>query len=357
MAHKSPAMSFFELGMGPHNALFAQLSARELVRLMQTCRLIYDLAHQICFNPMRLLCPFFGDPTQVERFQQIQAETQILISGSIALQYFDRTTYPESDLDPYAYGKFAVRSHCDVYKQLAAPIVAKPKLSNYPMPNDIADVLDFTKWDKKIQLILAKSTPIEVILDFHSTCVMNVLTHAHAYAFYPQSTFLDRRAWEIGIDEIGGRGEARRKYVNRGRQMVSTPACREFAEGIRWVGGHFTWTLPLERRRASVPEFELISTNSWRLEMSSFYGIPFESKHSRLQYDYFVIEAEWSRKFTRDQVKFVLVFLLCIYLSVPSVCRRASQDAYADRGLLKLLVQHREGLLKRRPQFTRNAEA
>ncbi|KAF8184150.1 hypothetical protein K438DRAFT_1487164, partial [Mycena galopus ATCC 62051] len=71
----------------------------ELVRLMQTCRRIHSLVKDACFDADRLLFPFFG--AKARDFREIQAHTGTIISGSMALQFFNRLTWPNSDLDLY----------------------------------------------------------------------------------------------------------------------------------------------------------------------------------------------------------------------------------------------------------------
>ncbi|KAJ7102719.1 hypothetical protein C8R44DRAFT_716030 [Mycena epipterygia] len=283
MDQKSPGMRFFELGMGPHDALFSQLSGRELARLMCTCRCVYWLVQDTCFNLPRLLYPFFGDAREVERFQAIQAQTATVISGSIALQFFNRLTWPDSDLDLYTHratAELPVRfllfngytfdprksQKADALVQLTVSVKDKPP--SY-LGRGIADVLDFHKGDKKIQLIIATSTPMETIISFHSTPVMNILTHDYGYALYPRSTFVTKEA--LVVETVGAGQEAgRQKYVDRGWKMIDTPSLSSTSElgvrMLRWVGDSFTWKMPLLRPNASSRTPDLSPINSWQLE-------------------------------------------------------------------------------------------
>ena len=58
------------------------------------------------FSIDKLLSPYFT-PTEVTQFRELQSQTGTLISGSTALQLFDRVTYSESDLDLYVEHRFS----------------------------------------------------------------------------------------------------------------------------------------------------------------------------------------------------------------------------------------------------------
>ncbi|KAJ6530282.1 hypothetical protein B0H19DRAFT_1006407 [Mycena capillaripes] len=277
----SPAMRFFEIHMGPHHLLFAHIPTHDLVRLMCTCRRIYTLVKNVCFDLHRLLLPFFGDTTEVQRFRLMQSLTDTLISGSIALQYFNRLTWPESDLDVYVYRPSArivvdfivtngytfgprKSQNKDVSEQLSVSISDIPP--SY-LGRGIADVLDFHKGDKKIQVIVAESTPMETILGFHSTVVMNVITHDNAFALYPRLTFVTKQALVVETDGAGQEA-GKQKYVDRGWTMIRSPSLSRKSElGVRllrWVGDKFTWTISLPP--LTIDTTDLCRINSWQLD-------------------------------------------------------------------------------------------
>ncbi|KAJ6530291.1 hypothetical protein B0H19DRAFT_1192712 [Mycena capillaripes] len=265
IAQNSPAMRFFELHMGPHDLLFVHIPTYDLVRLMCTCRCVYSLVKNVCFDLHRLLLPFFGDTTEVQRFRLMQSLTDTLISGSMALQYFNRLTWPESDLDVYAYRPsahiavdFVVTNgytydprksqNKNVSEQLS--VTTRDRPPSY-LGRGIADVLDFHKGAKRIQVIVAESTPMETILGFHSTVVMNVITHDNAFALYPHSTFATKQALVVGPMDAGKQA---------GRQNKSELGVRL----LRWVGDKFTWTMSLPP--LTIDTTDLCRINSWQLD-------------------------------------------------------------------------------------------
>ena len=58
------------------------------------------------FRVDRLLSRYFNS-IEILRFRKLQYLTGALISGSTAIEFFDRTIYPDSELDVYVELKFA----------------------------------------------------------------------------------------------------------------------------------------------------------------------------------------------------------------------------------------------------------
>jgi hypothetical protein len=90
--------------MGSHDVLFSQILARDLVRQTPTnanITLPVQSPYRARFDLHRLLPRFFGEPAQVKEFRQIQSQTETIISGSMTLQFFNRLTWSNTDLDLY----------------------------------------------------------------------------------------------------------------------------------------------------------------------------------------------------------------------------------------------------------------
>ena len=120
----------------------------------------------------------------------------MLISGSIALQFFERAVYPESDLDLYVEiryyqviaawlisigytykprpGQYSEKEILNTKKSFAPKggvKFAEPSTADYK-DFGVADVYDFHKSDPddcKIQLVVSHYSPLEPILRFHSS--------------------------------------------------------------------------------------------------------------------------------------------------------------------------------------------
>ncbi|KZV70733.1 hypothetical protein PENSPDRAFT_432296 [Peniophora sp. CONT] len=250
----------------------------------------------------RVLSPFFRD---VDGFRGIQAKTGALVSGSTALQLFDRTTYANSDLDLYVDYRFAddvvtyllegeeyvferrenqdPNAHVALNNLLHAEnmygnLAPAPVMEGY-LGRGIRNVLDFTRGDKKIQLITSKKAPLDIILLFHSTCVMNVITHQHAYALFPRATLEDRVTLAINTAGEGERWDiARAKYAKRGWRVVdlgnedlAIKESTDFQCMNRWVGDSETWTVPLLPKLPQLGD-DFMTVNAFRLAYTEEHG-------------------------------------------------------------------------------------
>ncbi|OCH90000.1 hypothetical protein OBBRIDRAFT_693748, partial [Obba rivulosa] len=240
--------------------------------LARTCRAAHDIVCSYvshAFSVEALLLRFFPDPLA---FRSIQARTGTLISGSAALQFFDRDHYPEADLDLYVYMraryevgafllaagyKFEPNSNQNPNFNIA---VSDPKLltrsGGYTM-RGVASVLTFRKpsaapgrEDLKVQMIIAARAPMEVVLGFHSTCVMNVIAYDKAYSLYPRATFEDRCSL-VCRPEGPQQDVALAKYEARGWKMHSLPFFlrhnhrHAFRLGPRSISDADSWAIPL----------------------------------------------------------------------------------------------------------------
>ncbi|KAF8900276.1 hypothetical protein CPB84DRAFT_1815433 [Gymnopilus junonius] len=291
------------------DVLFSVLSPADLLRYSRTCRSTHAAVSAYIrrtFTIHDLLSRFFT-PLEINTFRYYQSRTGMFISGSTALQFFNRETYPDSDLDIYVEHRYS-RTIAFWLLSIGYSFVPRPRFQdedleealrqnmaydnvNFTVPaqasaffestsmgyfgRGVANVYNFTKSDpsRKIQLITAFHSPLEVILNFHSTCVMNVITHDTAYSLYPIATFEQKRALVIST-EGSKQDTARTKYSERGWDMVERLTYDEvndprsaFAPGSRYVGDSKCWKIPIS------PSLDLresfVEINSWNLRYRS----------------------------------------------------------------------------------------
>ncbi|KAI5886714.1 uncharacterized protein SCHCODRAFT_02672851 [Schizophyllum commune H4-8] len=253
-------------------ALCSCFNTRDLVRYSQVCRdtrrAVQSYSSQ-AFQLHRTLVNFMS-VDEVRAFRQLMRETGTLISGSVAIHFFSRTDVGESGLDLYMEGDNAHNVAAFVQKLGYAyqpRMYQNQRIHNaiahatsryairdsaiYEMPA-ILDKFTFDREGTKIHLLVADLSAIDAILDFHSTVVMNIITHRAAYALYPQSTFKANMGICFDEDPINGDSS---KYRERGwdlRCAVEDRACRslhgEITNNERYVGDRYTWTINFDDR-------------------------------------------------------------------------------------------------------------
>ncbi|KAJ3510693.1 hypothetical protein NLJ89_g4533 [Agrocybe chaxingu] len=297
------------------DTIFDNIGPGDLIRYSRTCREAREAVaaySRRAFHLEGVLSCYFT-PTQILKFRELQFETGALISGSTALQLLDRTKYETSDLDVYVAQrgckpiafwlqsigyKYVPRLPRFPYTQIVPELQTLDTALDYMrphMPQILAidrerddehqfldprdngysgglNIYDFKKPNDevKIQLITTWQAPLECVLNFHSTCVMNFITYDKAISLYPQATFDQRRAlachpnWQ-------GRREAYAKYRSRGWKIIKNAWRLEaedpespFALGIRRVGDSKCWTVPI-CPKLEFPE-STMEANTWYLE-------------------------------------------------------------------------------------------
>ncbi|KIK56018.1 hypothetical protein GYMLUDRAFT_174917 [Collybiopsis luxurians FD-317 M1] len=257
-------------------AIYSGVSKTSHQEMLNFSRLAFDLT--------QVLSQFFLDQ-EIIQFRVIQALTRMVISGSTALQFLQRESYPNSDLDIYVEHCFAhivghflmslhytfdpqnnSRNNFDtaitaIHLRSEADPVHQYSLSH------IARVYNFVKGaNQRIQLITAVFSPLDIILNFHSTVVMNVISYSHAYSIYPHATFEDRTSLICSCKEGPELDQALQKYINRGWTIINadgdlkghypadhTPTHADPGDRLasfqvgkeRRLGDRHTWVLPL----------------------------------------------------------------------------------------------------------------
>jgi hypothetical protein len=136
--------------------------------------------------------PYFT-PSETNQFRIIQAFTGLLVSGSAAFQLFIRRSRCDprvstSDLDLYMehrygliVGKFLVWcqyefvARLDQFRDFAMAVTeVEGKIRGYADRNysdgrGFAGVYNFVKGGMKIQLITARNSALDIVLNFHSS--------------------------------------------------------------------------------------------------------------------------------------------------------------------------------------------
>ncbi|TDL17060.1 hypothetical protein BD410DRAFT_730555 [Rickenella mellea] len=243
-----------------------------IYRFGRTCKLLRRTTQFYCkraFDINARLRHFLADPVG---FRTLMARTGTIISGSNALQFMGRTVYRHSDLDVYTeqrhskeVGRWLVeqegytfRPHTDQPHDFESATETRTDVDDpeYKI-NSVYSVLDFVSApladgsQRTVQVIIAMKSVMECVFEFHSTAVMNVITHCAAYSLYPKGTFEEMRSL-VTDGRYTLHRRALEKYAARGYRNVAQLMPNEADSPTspfrpeRWVGDDVTWILPLD---------------------------------------------------------------------------------------------------------------
>ncbi|KAI9026223.1 hypothetical protein DFJ74DRAFT_766588 [Hyaloraphidium curvatum] len=212
------------------DALFPRLPPDALFRLARASKLMHAVVSAYAvraFDPDPAIARFFADPA---RFRRVLGKARAAVSGSFPLQILGRVMYPGSDMDIYVHASGAVDlcafmlaeegyAYQAEAEELARakgnPLEAlRRRLSN--IEHEIESGLGREAWETyfghfallhfqrtapagelTVQIIVCRGSPFASIMRFHSTCVMNILTHRHLFSLYPSTTFSRLAALEL----------------------------------------------------------------------------------------------------------------------------------------------------------------
>ncbi|TEB35065.1 hypothetical protein FA13DRAFT_1728861 [Coprinellus micaceus] len=262
-----------------YNVVLACLSPADIIRLGKTCRLLRDAVasfQSLAYNINRHLEHFVSDPLALRK---LQVKYKFLISGSNALQFLDRTFYYGSDLDIFVYPENVkelgshlidhegyIFQHSEKQEPKYEDVAITPRnlsvlhrtasQGEFVYNSQLSDLLKFKnkKRDLEIQLISCRRSPLDCILYFHSTPVVNFITADMAYSLYPKATFDKRIALQFGYEWHEATGKAYKKYAERGWEFFSKLTWDKAKEiqpctipdTIRYLDDEHTWRVPLD---------------------------------------------------------------------------------------------------------------
>ncbi|KAJ3523940.1 hypothetical protein NMY22_g11218 [Coprinellus aureogranulatus] len=212
-----------------------------------------------------------------QEFRRVLAETGAVVTGSQAIQYFDRQPQlPGSDLDIFTRVGGALplmmfltsqgyvkRLRCWPFSGDSYPAITEvfsiTSSQNFRTGGGdvgIVGVLDFEKarWvpkkgfmdAKKVQVIIVNRPPIEqIVLRFHSTGVMNFITHKQAVSLFPFATFEKRIFYVSKTTPMGDEWKPAwiDKYSKRGFSIDTRERHPFLVVGKRFIDDEHTWCI------------------------------------------------------------------------------------------------------------------
>ncbi|KAJ6579172.1 hypothetical protein DFH09DRAFT_913344 [Mycena vulgaris] len=232
---------------------------------------------KIVWDPDRHFQPWFGDCT--EDFRSVLYESGAIVSGSQILQFLDRTTYLNSDMDiflriggvltmgnwleargysrtcdsedyvnHFKFQRDVIQTACRVITGGARLETAVKGVYNYR--RFVGSTTDI--YNQKIQLVAVDTNPVQHLLfDFHSTAVMNYMSCDTIVSVFPLSTFILRKSY---ISRTRPESPARisawkDKYRARGFRLInkrSRGKHGDLKQGKRTSTDRHSWTMTLK---------------------------------------------------------------------------------------------------------------
>ncbi|KAI0148170.1 hypothetical protein F4776DRAFT_660343 [Hypoxylon sp. NC0597] len=274
------------------------LDTEDVLNLARTSTAIRRNIMDNDWNINSKLARFIKDPTG---FRSQLGHSDALISGSFALQFFERITWLDSDLDIVVRdgenleGLANFLTTVEGYKMTEEQGPYKPNQDTYikevqtymySMKGD-ANVDGNKSAKSKIQLTVTHCIPLLAILrTYYTTAVINFISWDKAYSLFPRATFLYHETMPLKpVNEHFGRLHS--KYSERGWRMRTQPITYDVYPGRkspfgqkanRRVGDEDTWKIRLDTTFVERPS-KPISV----LEYSGFQLCSLMNHEERLQ--------------------------------------------------------------------------
>ncbi|MCJ1402670.1 hypothetical protein MMC11_005890 [Xylographa trunciseda] len=238
------------------------LGIAEIIALTRTCRKLSSLYRQILkfeWNILPRLRRFVDNP---EGLLSKLGQCEALISGSFALQFFERVTWRESDLDLFVRDGNGAEDLCEYLENVEkCELVSINDNESYSMV-DLVVTQTYTRLSNldgsscKIQVVRTEFIPVQAILrGFYTSAVINFISWNKAYSMFPSPTFIDHKTYltRKPDDYLGG---LLAKYSERGwrSQEVLWPEEEKSSHPIqrsRRVADRLSWIIPLDVRNVS----------------------------------------------------------------------------------------------------------
>ncbi|ESK89567.1 hypothetical protein Moror_8700 [Moniliophthora roreri MCA 2997] len=298
--------NIFELPPTTHDHLFRDLSVKDLLYVSKASRAANAAVkefHKRAFRIENILSPYFNH-RDIRAFRILQFTFGVLIGGSTALSFFERYPYPDSDLDLYVEFRY-----CGILAHFLEGVGYRYSPAEFvdgSQPKDLTEAIEHSirrasptapdrseQYDlkgmtgvftfvrdngKKIEVIASRANPFEVLLGYHSTVVLNIVSYSYAISLYPRSTLLDRVALKLHVRTTKA-AEACEKYEKRGWTMItSVDAATAVSRNsdlnmfVRHLNDRFCWRIPLDPVDDFVPGISRLGDGvlellqSWKLD-------------------------------------------------------------------------------------------
>ncbi|KAH8801842.1 hypothetical protein DL96DRAFT_1774268 [Flagelloscypha sp. PMI_526] len=262
------------------------LTGLDLCRFKSVCTASFHIVDEYMYRMFtvdRIFSPFFT-PEQTILLRQIQFDTSFLVSESAAVQFFERTNYPGSDLNLYIEEEvdtnslfqflegcgYTFKNSSSQPPSLNEALAAKNDWiplsdtyreyeSDYDPPWFMATFFFEQQHPSGppivVQVTVSTGPALAPIFDMHSTVSMNIITPMNAISLFPVSSFhlyetlvttpnMDESEREAGLKKYSVRGWTTLRY-KKVWYLDDCESPEELDAYIRHIGDEYCWTIPL----------------------------------------------------------------------------------------------------------------
>ena len=160
--------------------IFDLSPTQEIFRMSRSCRLIYTETKRYWSSKLkctRLLQPFCNSETEINNMMDMILLTGAIISGSAALQLFERTSFNNNEIDiyvnfnQYKNAEMSIKRTSFQQKKQDSKSLKSILGNCFPFIDEIVKLQTFIKpnLNKRIHLIGTRESPVLAILNFHSS--------------------------------------------------------------------------------------------------------------------------------------------------------------------------------------------
>ncbi|PPQ78375.1 hypothetical protein CVT24_001410 [Panaeolus cyanescens] len=242
----------------------------KMAKINRNMRTIYLQVLTVRFSFAKILRNFMPR-TLFAEFRAAQLRSDTVLSGSAVLQFFAERDFGDVDLDIYvsqsksrAFLAF-MQENFDLMPTVpnarqppvhdpasftgdSAAVFSSQHNADYSVVHhsgyvdgSIGRVVNFVYNNRIIQVISCIACPLETIMRFHSTIVMNVVTATHAYCLYPKATMIANHGLINGpLDE--DIESCLQKYTQRGCDSSLIPHDNIAVSSWELWYNRFDWT-------------------------------------------------------------------------------------------------------------------
>ncbi|KAL8992729.1 MAG: hypothetical protein Q9169_006881 [Polycauliona sp. 2 TL-2023] len=284
------------------SCLCEHLDNQSIFALSKTCRQysgLYNYLLPSLWNVDKRLRRFVNDPVGLRSKMK---EFNVLISGSFPIQFFERVTWPASDLDLYIKEGEGFDGFCSHLAEFEGYTLKTTK-NSYDLPYPLHYITSIRKYTRPIpgsqsdqvtelHVIATNETPMHAILNnFYTTVNLNFITWNKAYSVFPLTTFIHKRGHLLRHEIDADNRRLVNKYKQRGWdiQGIIRPEDQRVNHPFqqhRRIGDKYTWMIPVDIDKiegSSTPDTVLLTNCAFQISGAHTFG---------MSHDYYFIDIQ-----------------------------------------------------------------